>query len=113
MSSGHGTVAGIDVHKKILVVVVLRSADPDHDFALGRFGTTHCGLEQLAAFLRQHGVTEVAMESTAQYWRGVWMALEGEFQLILAQARSVRAVRGRKRDLADARGSPSGCYPTI
>lgn len=103
MSSGHGTVAGIDVHKKILVVVVLRSADPDHDFALGRFGTTHCGLEQLAAFLRQHGVTEVAMESTAQYWRGVWMALEGEFQLILAQARSVRAVRGRKRDLADAR----------
>lgn len=103
MPSAHGTVAGIDVHKKILVVVVLRSEDPDHDLAIGRFGTAHFGLEQLAAFLRQHGVTEVAMESTAQYWRGVWMTLEGEFQLTLAQARSVRAVRGRKRDLADAR----------
>jgi|SRR6516225_8552584 len=103
MPSAHGTVAGIDVHKKILVVVILRSTDPDHDLATGRFGTTHCGLEQLAAFLRQHGVTEVAMESTAQYWRGVWMALEGEFQLTLAQARSTRAVHGRKRDLADAR----------
>jgi len=103
MSSMHGTVAGIDVHKKMLVVVILRSANPEVDYATGRFGTTHYALEQLAAFLRQHGVTEVAMESTAQYWRGVWMALEGEFQLTLAQARSTRAVRGRKRDLADAR----------
>ena len=103
MSSMHGTVAGIDVHKKMLVVVILRSANPEVDYATGRFGTTHYALEQLAAFLRQHGVTEVAMESTAQYWRGVWMALEGEFQLTLAQAHSTRAVRGRKRDLADAR----------
>src|SRR5215813_3173519 len=85
MSSMHGTVAGIDVHKKMLVVVILRSANPEVDYATGRFGTTHYALEQLAAFLRQHGVTEVAMESTAQYWRGVWMALEGEFQLTLAR----------------------------
>ena len=99
----HGTVAGIDVHKKVLVVVILRSADPDQDYATGKFGTTHFALEQLAVFLRQYGVTEVAMESTAQYWRGVWMTLEGEFQLILAQARSTRAPRGRKRDLSDAR----------
>lgn len=103
MASGHSTVAGIDVHKKILVVVVLRGADPDHDLATGRFGTTHYALEQVAGFLRQHGVTEVAMESTAQYWRGVWMKLEGEFQLTLAQARSTLAPRGRKSDLADAR----------
>ena len=84
-------------------MVVRRNEDPDHDLATGRFGTTHYALEQLAEFLRQHGVTEVAMESTAQYWRGVWMTLEGQFQLTLAQARSVRGVRGRKRDLADAR----------
>src|SRR5437763_16151667 len=43
------------------------------------------------------------MESTAQYWRPVWMALEDEFQLTLAQARSTRARRGRKWDQADAR----------
>src|SRR5215467_1477630 len=43
------------------------------------------------------------MESTAQYWRPVWMALEGEFRLTLAQARSTRGRRGRKWDKADAR----------
>jgi transposase len=42
------------------------------------------------------------MESTAQYWRPVWMALEGQFTLTLAQARSTRAPRGRKWDKADA-----------
>jgi hypothetical protein len=41
---------------------------------------------EFAAFLRQHGVTRVAMESTAQYWRPVWMTLEEEFTLTLAQA---------------------------
>src|SRR5438270_1974094 len=43
------------------------------------------------------------MESTAQYWRPVWMSLESEFNLTLAQARSTRAPRGRKWDRADAR----------
>ena len=43
------------------------------------------------------------MESTAQYWRPVWMALEDEFSLTLTQARATRAPRGRKQDLADAR----------
>jgi hypothetical protein len=43
------------------------------------------------------------MELTAQYWRPVWMRLEEEFTLTLAQARSTRARRGRKWDKADAR----------
>ena len=42
------------------------------------------------------------MESTGQYWP-VWMALESQFALTLAQARSTRAPRGRKWDKADAR----------
>jgi len=98
-----GRAAGIDVHKKMLVVVVLDSTDPEHDVAVGRYGTTHSRLSELRAFLRARGVEQVAMESTAQYWRPVWMALEGEFALTLAQARSTRAPRGRKWDLADAR----------
>ena len=42
------------------------------------------------------------MESTAQYWRPVWMELEGAFRLHLAQAQSNRAPHGRKSDFADA-----------
>jgi len=103
MLSPTDLVAGLDVHKKTVVVVILQKGQPDQDHATGTFGTTQFGLKQLAAFLRQHGVTHVAMESTAQYWRPVWMALEGEFSLTLAQARSTRARRGRKWDQADAR----------
>ena len=103
MESLHGTVAGLDVHKKTVVVVVVQSMQPDQEYAGGIFGTTRFGLKELVAFLRQHGVTHVAMESTAQYWRPVWMTLEGEFTLTLAQARSTRARRGRKWDRADAR----------
>jgi transposase len=102
MESLHGTVAGLDVHKKTVVVVVLQSGQPDNDYASGIFGTTQFGLHELVTFLRQHGVTHAAMESTAQYWRPVWMALEDEFTLTLAQARSTRARRGRKWDRADA-----------
>jgi transposase len=103
MQSPNDLVAGLDVHKKTVVVVILQKGQPDQDHATGTFGTTQFGLKELVAFLRQHGVTHVAMESTAQYWRPVWMALEGEFQLTLAQARSTRARRGRQWDQVDAR----------
>jgi hypothetical protein len=66
MESIYGTVAGLDVHKKTVVVVVLQSSQPDQGYAGGIFGTTHFGLKELAAFVQQHGVTHVAMESTAQ-----------------------------------------------
>ena len=42
------------------------------------------------------------MESTAQYWKPVWLALERHFRLSLAQAWSNRAPRGKKTDFKDA-----------
>ena len=103
MNPQNNIVAGIDVHKRILVVVVLNSSAPDRDHATARFGTAHQQRQELVEFLRFHQVSHVAMESTAQYWRPVWMDLEGEFPLTLAQARSTHAPRGRKQDLSDAR----------
>jgi len=44
MESVYGMVAGIDVHKKTVVVVVLQSVQPDQDHASGIFGTTRLGL---------------------------------------------------------------------
>ena len=102
MKTVHGVVAGLDIPKKSVVVVVLHADCPDKEYAAGVFGTTRFGLNELIAFLRQHEVTHAAMESTAQYWRPVWTALEGQFTLTLAQARSTRAPRGRKWDKVDA-----------
>ena len=84
MNSQNTVVAGIDVHKRILVVVLLRSSETDRDYATGQFGASYQARQELVAFLRSHQVSHVAMESTAQYWRPVWMELEGEFPLTLA-----------------------------
>jgi transposase len=97
------TVAGIDVHKSMLAVVITDAAR-EGEFRLERrkFGATESELRQLATWLAEHGVREAVMESTAQYWKPVWQQLEGQCELYLAQAHSNRAPRGRKRDFADA-----------
>ena len=44
----------------------------------------------------------MAMESTGVYWRPVWNLLEGQFQLLLANATHVKNVPGRKTDVKDS-----------
>ena len=97
-------IAGIDVHKRVLMVAVAdASLSPDDmEFHCRQFGTTEKELQHLAAWLQQCGAREAVMESTAQYWRPVWLALEGLFTLYLAQAWSNRAPKGRKTDFKDA-----------
>lgn len=71
----------------------------------------------LAQWLIEQEVSEVVMESTAQYWKPVWGALERYWKplcptpagtrpksgaLHLAQAQSNRGPRGWKRDFPDA-----------
>jgi len=95
-------VAGIDVHKKVLMVVILDVNDPSSEPQRRRFGTTTSELQELSTRLRKQGVQQAVMESTAQYWRPVWYELEPYMKLCLAQAFSNRAPRGRKHDFRDA-----------
>jgi hypothetical protein len=84
-------IAGIDVHKRVLMVVVGTvsgaAADDGSEprepirFVQRKFGTTTSELLHLLAWLQQHGAREVVMESTAQYWKPVWLALERHFRL--------------------------------
>jgi transposase len=95
-------IAGVDVHKHMLAVVVVDSATAELSFQRRKFGTMHSELQHLLAWLQQQGVQQVVMESTAQYWKPVWQALEGHLGLHLAQARSNLGPRGRKTDFRDA-----------
>jgi transposase len=96
-------IAGIDVHKKLLVVVVVNASSPDSVLQSNRFGTGSAELARLRHWLQELQVAEAVMESTAQYWRPVWMELEPHIRLHLAHAQSNRAPKGRKSDLADAK----------
>ena len=111
-------IAGIDVHKKMLAVVVSDvEVDGEYQFERRQFGSNPDQLRSLAAWLLEQEVEEVVMESTAQYWKPVWEALERYWKPIrqkregagpmsgtlhLAQAQSNRGRRGRKNDFADA-----------
>jgi transposase len=112
------TIAGIDVHKQVLVVVVAEVTEQgEWSYERRTFGATANELQRLADWFQQRGVQEVVMESTAQYWRPVWGALEQYWtpvmrqregagpmagKLHLAQAQSNRGPRGRKNDYRDA-----------
>ena len=63
-------IAGIDVHKKMLAVVVT-DVEVDGDFQFGRHkvGTTPADLRALADWLVEQAVEEVVMESTAHCTR--------------------------------------------
>jgi transposase len=98
----YGKIAGIDVHKKVLYAVIAPDGDDPCTSQKARFGATSREVHKLADWLAAQQVTTVVMESTALYWRPVWMALEKHFRLLLAQARSNAAVQGRKSDYADA-----------
>ena len=104
--SDENKVASIDVHKKVLMVVVgSREGDaigPKGELERRRFGTTTIDLHGLSLWLQERGVKEAVMESTAEYWKPVWAELEPYMRLHLAQAFSNRAPKGRKHDFRDA-----------
>src|SRR5262245_31859815 len=73
-------IAGVDVHKKMLAVVVADVDVPgDWRFERRQFGTSPSQLRALAAWFVARDVEEVVMESTAQYWRPVWDTLERDW----------------------------------
>jgi Transposase len=114
-------IAGIDVHKKKLGVVVADvEVEENYEFERRWYGSNPEQLQGLAEWLVEQQVEEVVMESTAQYWQPVWGALERYWKptcekregagrmsgtLHLAQALSNRGRRGRKKDFRDAERS--------
>jgi len=111
-------IAGIDVHKKMLAVVVSDvEIESEYQFERRMFSSNPEQLRSLAAWLVEQKAEEIVMESTAQYWKPVWETLERYWKplcekregarrksgtLHLAQALSNRGRRGRKRDFVDA-----------
>jgi transposase len=93
--------AGLDVHKDSVVARIRCVSAPVHD-EVKTFATTTSALLDLNGFLSAHGVTHVAMEATGVYWKPVWHLLEGDFELVLANAAHIKNVPGRKTDVSDA-----------
>jgi len=94
--------AGLDVHQKTVVVCARVAAGARVQREVHTFGTTTGELLALAEWLAARALTHVAMESTGVYWKPVWHVLEGQCELVLANAMHIRNMPGRKSDVNDA-----------
>jgi transposase len=91
------------VHKNSVTVCVLAPSGQRHiETKRRKFRTFTRDLKQMRAWLKNCQVTEIAMESTGQYWRALWNLLEGEFaRVILVNPQHIKGLNGYKTDPKD------------
>ncbi|MGH2398127.1 MAG: IS110 family transposase, partial [bacterium] len=88
---------GLDVHARTVVVCLVREGRK----TVRTYGTMTEDLLRLLDWLKAEQCTNVAMESTGVYWKPVFNILEGSMEVMLVNARHVKAVKGRKTDVKD------------
>jgi transposase len=91
--------AGIDISSGEHYAAVPPDRDPQ---PVQRFGGHTSELHRLARWLKDCGITTVAMESTSNYWVPLFQILETQgFEVLLVNARHVKNVPGKKTDVLD------------
>ncbi len=95
--------AGLAVHKRTVVGCATVPDAKGHRRKERRtFSTMTPELLVLRQWLKDLGVTHVAMESTASYWKPIFHVLEGHLEVLVVNAQHLKAVPGRKTDRKDA-----------
>jgi transposase len=91
--------AGIDIGAESHWVAVPADRDPTPVREFSSFST---GLQALAEWLLQCGITTVAMEATGVYWVPLYELLEARgLRVVLVNAKHFKNVPGRKSDVLD------------
>ena len=100
----HKRVIGLDVHQaQISACALLEESDGSVRIDRAEFGGFKRDRRRLAEWVRAHAPERVVMESTGIYWKSPYAALEAVgIEAWVVNARHVKAVPGRKTDVADA-----------
>ena len=92
--------AGIDIGAKFHCVAIPNGTGGHEVKTISAFT---CDLREIVAYLKVHGITTVAMESTGIYWLPLYLMLEeAGLEVYLVTAKHVKNVKGRKKDDTDA-----------
>lgn len=92
--------AGADIGAHEIVVCI---PGPDDTQIVRTFGTYTADLESLAAWLKEHAIETIAMESTGIYWIPVFELLEQhDLRCCLINSATTKRMPGRKSDVNDA-----------
>jgi transposase len=89
--------AGIDVGSRFHVVAV--DQFPTHVKEFGVYTQDH---EEMVLYLKDHGITSIAMESTGPYWQTLFDSLQqAGFDVELINGNQTKNVKGKKTDTID------------
>lgn len=103
MEAIHKRVAGIDVHRMKHVVTVLIERDGVISSQTREFGGFKRDMRALVAWLQEHQIQHIVMESTGIYWKSVFSHLEAaSLPALVVNAFHVKNVPGRKTDVSDS-----------
>lgn len=90
---------GLDVHKDNITACIITPKGKE----IETFSTKTVYLIELVDWIKEHGCTHVAMESTSVYWKPIVNLLEAEdIEFLVVNAQHIKAVPGRKTDVKDA-----------
>jgi len=101
----HSITVGLDIHHKTIVVCVMRTDEHGKTSCeFKEFSTFKRDLRKMALWIADINPGCIVMESTGIYWKSPYAALEkaGVTGVIVANARHVKNVPGRKTDINDA-----------
>ncbi|MBN4050895.1 IS110 family transposase [bacterium AH-315-K05] len=94
---------GIDVHKKFVVATVgITNKSGVTDYHTKQFSTFTENLHQLLDWLKSLSCINVCMESTGKYWYPIFNVLEDYCDVIIANPKYVKGIRGKKTDIKDS-----------
>lgn len=95
---------GLDVHKKQITAHLRIDRGSEEEPLVIRevFGTMPDDLDRLVAWIVEHQVGDIVMESTSVYWMHLYDRFESLASVAVVNASHVKKVPGRKTDVLDA-----------
>lgn len=95
---------GVDVHKKFLVATIVKTTSGiEPSYQKKRFSTFNNSILEFKQWLLNNDCYDVCMESTGKYWVPVFNLLEDEINVVIANPKWVKAVKGNKDDAKDSK----------
>ncbi len=104
MKVTYQTCCGVDVHKRFLVATIIKTTGGiEPSYQKKRFSTFNSSILEFKQWLLDNGCHDVCMESTGKYWVPVFNLLEDDINVVIANPKWVKAVKGNKDDTKDSK----------
>ena len=104
MKVTYQTCCGVDVHKSFLVATIVKTTGGiEPSYQKERFSTFNNSILEFKQWLLDNDCHDVCMESTGKYWVPVFNLLEDDINVVIANPKWVKAVKGNKDDTKDSK----------